>query len=135
MSNRIPGYRKWRILPSLFIMAVIFYFSNLPGDHLAVPLLFGSDKLLHFAAYGVLAASLLYALWTEEEKTARRPYVLTLIICLLYGISDEVHQSFIPLRYASVWDVVADFLGALFVVWAWRLITTRIIHKNTCQTG
>jgi len=33
-------------------------------------------------------------------------------LSILYGISDEIHQYFVPFRYSSVMDVVADGLGA-----------------------
>ena len=37
----------------------------------------------------------------------------TLVVCfsLLYAISDEFHQSFVPGRNADPWDVLADFVG------------------------
>ena len=43
------------------------------------------------------------------------------MIALLYAISDEIHQSFVPTREASVVDVLIDCAGAaagIFVVWA-----------------
>jgi VanZ family protein len=30
----------------------------------------------------------------------------------LFGLSDEIHQSFVPFRTADAWDVLADALGA-----------------------
>jgi len=41
--------------------------------------------------------------------------VLIVIFSTLYGMSDEWHQSFVPGRDASAWDVLADTLGALIV--------------------
>jgi VanZ family protein len=38
---------------------------------------------------------------------------------LLYGILDEVHQSHVPNRVASVSDVLADAVGAVLVVVIW----------------
>jgi VanZ family protein len=42
--------------------------------------------------------------------------VLAALLSALYGVSDEFHQSFIPGRFATVEDVVADSLGACFGV-------------------
>jgi VanZ family protein len=42
------------------------------------------------------------------------------LFCIIYGISDEFHQSFIPGRFPNIWDVLADGLGALRVVGWWR---------------
>ena len=60
--------------------------------------------------YGVLAALLLRA-------TGKAP--LSLLIAGLYGVSDEVHQHFVPGRSASAWDALADVLGAGIVCGMW----------------
>ena len=41
-----------------------------------------------------------------------------MILTVLYGISDEFHQSFVPSRDASVLDVLADLAGALLGILA-----------------
>ena len=70
--------------------------------------------------YGVLAATILYA-FQAELKNGRGVVFLaaTLTICILYGIGDEFHQSFIPGRFASVADLIADTLGAAAACVAW----------------
>ena len=42
----------------------------------------------------------------------RKAVVLSFIICLLYAISDEVHQTLIPGRSGEVSDVILDTIGA-----------------------
>jgi VanZ family protein len=37
----------------------------------------------------------------------------TVIICALYGISDEFHQSFVPNRDCEFMDWAADFVGII----------------------
>ena len=34
------------------------------------------------------------------------------LLATLYGVSDEFHQSFVPGRESSGWDVLADFVGS-----------------------
>jgi VanZ family protein len=34
-------------------------------------------------------------------------------VAILYGLSDEWHQSFVPGRTPDVWDLVVDAIGAL----------------------
>jgi len=105
----------------LAVMGTIFFLSHQPDYFVKLPDIFSFDKLLHAVAYGVLAATVLFAAPTElRKKSPSFTAVLAMIICLLYGISDEFHQSFIPGRYASIWDVAADLLGAAVVVWFWR---------------
>ncbi|MBU4129066.1 VanZ family protein, partial [bacterium] len=34
---------------------------------------------------------------------------------ILYALSDEIHQFFVPGREFDLWDLVADSLGIVFV--------------------
>ena len=103
------------------IMGMIFFLSHQPGDFARLPQFAGVDKAAHVFAYGLLAGAFLYGLhpFTHTSKGGATALIVV-IFCLLYGISDELHQSFIPGRDASVWDVVADMAGTILVV-AWWL--------------
>jgi VanZ family protein len=117
MLFRQPWYR---FVPMLSVMGIIFFLSHQPGDTVVLPDLPNIDKLLHSLVYGTLAAVTLYAI---PEKTIRRyPWrssVSVVLFCLLYGCSDEWHQSFIPGRSSSGWDIAADTLGAVVIVFFW----------------
>jgi VanZ family protein len=41
-----------------------------------------------------------------------RKVVLSLIICILYSISDEIHQTFVPGRGGNIIDVLIDSTGS-----------------------
>ncbi len=41
-----------------------------------------------------------------------RAWSLPLILCLIYAITDEIHQSFVPGRYPTSTDIGYDMLGA-----------------------
>lgn len=45
--------------------------------------------------------------------------------CVLYGISDEVHQSFVPERHASAVDLAVDAFAAAIGVASWELLSRR----------
>lgn len=113
--------RVIRWLPMLGAMGGIYFFSSLPGSSIHLPLFPGSDKLAHALAYAVLAGSVLAAL-NLAPGGPWRGYVLAFAISSLYGISDEIHQSFVPQRSADILDWLADSLGAalLLLVWRWR---------------
>jgi VanZ family protein len=101
-------------------MAVIFFLSHQPQGTFELPQFAGGDKLVHVFVYAILAASVLFALHPFINDSRRKSgAMLVLLFCLLYGITDEFHQSFIPGRVVSVWDVAADFFGALVVVFCW----------------
>jgi VanZ family protein len=74
---------------------------------------FGLDKAEHFLAYAVLAAAA--GLWISPASWRRRAWACFLLIAGIaaaYGLIDEIHQSFVPGRDCSVWDWLADALGA-----------------------
>jgi VanZ family protein len=64
-------------------------------------------KSAHFTEYGVLFWLLIRGPMVE------RPY-LALMLCVVYALSDEGHQVFVPGRSASLYDVALDSSGALF---------------------
>ena len=95
-------------LPVVVWAAVIFVLSDQP--HLTTNLGFWDTllrKSAHFAEYAVLGALLLRALDLR---------VAALTAGIAYAISDEIHQYFVPGRYASAWDVLLDSGGVLLGV-------------------
>ncbi len=109
-----------RVIPMLCVMGIIFFVSAQPGDRLQLSAFAGADKIAHALAYGLLAAVTLIAL-PDRLLTGRprRAAALVWAICLCYGISDELHQSFVPGRDASFGDLLADGLGAALVCIIW----------------
>jgi VanZ family protein len=104
-------------------MALLFYLSHQPG--IPVPELFPhQDKLLHATAFGVLAALSLMAMPLAKGGYSWRQVGIAVLIASLYGISDEVHQYFIPGRHADSLDWLADTAGALLGA----LVVARLSH-------
>lgn len=111
-------------MPALAWAALIFALSSIsqppsPPDGI-------TDKHEHFAAYAVLSALVLRGLsrgrWRGVTLATAGAAAL---IATLYGMSDEYHQSFVPLRTSSWLDVAADALGACVAaigLWAWAII-------------
>ena len=52
-----------------------------------------------------------------------------MLLCFLFAISDEWHQTFVPDRYGTVTDVLIDSLGIL-LAGGWLL---RRLRKSGCQ--
>lgn len=69
-------------------------------------------KNAHFFAYLVLGILTFNGL-KDSKITGGRGFILALIICILYAISDEIHQLFIPGRSGQVMDVAIDGMGSL----------------------
>ncbi len=94
-------------------MGVIFVLSASSDPLHGIRLPFFADKLLHggeFAVLGLLAARAFRA--AAPAPVERRFRVWAITLAVVYGLSDEWHQSLIPSRTVEVADVVADGLGA-----------------------
>ena len=98
-------------LPVALWCGLIFWLSGRPGldlmhvwgDMTWLELLdFVLRKMAHMVEYGVLF--LLARRGLSDRKA--------LLFCLLYAISDEVHQAFVPTRGPKVTDVAIDVLGS-----------------------
>lgn len=95
--------------------------SSQPGATLPLPQIVGLDKLLHAIAYAVLAAAASYAFPAWLARPAGRfKGIWIVLFCVLYGLSDEFHQTFIPQRTATLGDLLADGFGAFCWVAASR---------------
>jgi VanZ family protein len=90
--------------------ALIFYLSSLPGSTVPSPF-FAADKIFHLVIYAVLGYLVARALVCHGWKR-RALVMLALLLCLLYGASDEMHQSFVPDRTPSFMDLAADAVGS-----------------------
>ena len=109
-----------RYVPVTLVMGTIFFLSHQPAAELRLPPFFGLDKVAHAVAYAALAGTLLYGL--EPDIRSRKPQIIgvtVILFCLFFGITDELHQSFIPGRVPSVADLLADVAGAALVVFGW----------------
>jgi VanZ family protein len=108
--------RKFLLLLTCLWAGLIFYLSHQPGT--LVPTLFPmQDKFLHFTAYAILG---FLGMGSVRAMTHGYRPEQAWVICLLvglYGISDEIHQYFIPGRMPDVLDVAADIAGGILGTW------------------
>ena len=105
---------KW--IPAVFIACCSFYLSSLEQiDHM--PEFWNADKVVHFFCFSGFCFWVSFACNIKSYKMTWLP---TLIVSL-WGVSDEIHQSFVPGRSVSVFDWMADtagaFVGAVIFVW------------------
>ena len=108
MSKALQIVLRWRA--ALLMMLVIFFVSARPPSDL--PNFEWADRIVkkggHMIGYALLAISYWRAFHFQRQK-----WWLAWCLAVLYAITDEFHQSFIPGRFPSVWDVlIFDNLGA-----------------------
>jgi VanZ family protein len=83
-------------------MVLIFILSSIPGKELPVLPFPGFDKIVHIIEYSVLG----FLLSGIGKNT-----VFIFLVGLLYGLSDEIHQIFVPFREFSLLDILSDAVG------------------------
>jgi len=111
-------------VPVIVYAALIFVVSAQPHPERLFPSFLEQlgDKFLHVVEYGVLAV-LCYRAFRHAwyGRGAPTALVLAIVVATVYGISDEVHQAFVPSRTTDPWDVIADLAGACLGGWLWFL--------------
>ena len=114
MMPPLRGKKVWYFFifwfPVILYSAIIFYVSSL--SNVPTPLSgFQFDKAIHMAEYAVFGF-----LVARAVNGGRRPLLNGVVrwasvLAILYGMSDEYHQSFVAGRDASWLDLVADGIG------------------------
>ena len=117
------GWFWWHWIPVVAYAGFIFYLSSwsaLPGPTIWLLRLIG-DKGLHAVEYGILGVLCYRAFrFAAGPRAARSALLLAVLVSTGYGVTDEIHQAFVPLREPSPWDVLADGAGASVVSWLWH---------------
>jgi len=128
LSNLIKFFRYW--FPLIIYCIFIFIQSSFPSIE-SVPELPYIDKLLHFFTYAVLGALFLRAYKTLQiRNNLKFLIILSVLSSSLYGISDEMHQYFVPSRSFEYFDILADVLGSLFGVFIYQFIIEKLIDNR-----
>lgn len=78
-------------------------------------------KIAHFSQFALLSF-LLYNAFYQTRKTKRLSPVLPLLCGVLYAVSDEVHQIFVPGRACMLMDMGIDSLGCLLGILCFFLL-------------
>ena len=107
-----PALRLW--LPVVAWAGLIFVLSSVPNLGTGLG---GWDlvlrKIAHAGEFAVLGALLL--------RATGRPG-LAVVLGVLYAVSDEVHQEFVPTRMGSPLDVAIDAVGVALGVLLWQRV-------------
>ena len=110
-----------RWLPLMIFCLAIYIQSSYPSPE-EIPTFTFADKILHFGAYGLLGVLFFRAYETLPLKANKTLLIFMSIgSATLYGISDEVHQYFVPLRQADMMDAVANTVGSICGVYFYHL--------------
>ena len=89
----------------------LFVLSANPGDGTDWNIFPHSDKVAHVLMYGPLGFFLYFAMQSQPGPFGNAPIAWSWIWGTLYGVSDEVHQYFVPGRFMDGADLIADSIG------------------------
>lgn len=84
-------------------------------------------KLAHFTEYLILGFLTINML---NKNDISKKYLLSILICIIYATSDEIHQIFVPGRACQIRDVLIDSIGSITGVYLYKLINTKILKNN-----
>ena len=108
-------------------MEGIFLGINLTGEQMlaaAYAIEWIVRKAAHITEYAVLAAAVFFALyfWTNKKRVL---YFSTVVFCIFYAVTDEIHQLFVKGRSGRISDVLIDAVGVLIATGLIYLIKER----------
>jgi len=113
--------KSWLLV--IVYACLIFYLSSQP--YVSIPSriekIDPENIILHICEYSILGFLLLKA--TGEEKL-----FLSFALGSFYGITDEIHQSFVPNRTSSPIDAIADSVGVIMGIYLRRKLSVRGSH-------
>ncbi len=97
---------------TILIAITIFYMSSIPGEEINTPnTIINLSTVYHFGIFALLTLFLILS--TTNKKLTTKQFIIILSIVIIYAISDEIHQIFIPNRFASIKDIITDSIGGL----------------------
>jgi VanZ family protein len=121
LNRTLADKKEFKIfyaLPLIAWMAVIFVLSSIPGDALPHTDVKNADKIAHLTLYGILAVLSVVAFShyaSAKNRSLVSFYVVSTVVCLGYGASDEIHQLFVRNRSCDIFDFLADAAAVIIV--------------------
>jgi VanZ family protein len=116
--------KKYLWIAVIIYAALIFVGSSIPGTEIDTgpP---GFDKVLHLFEYLILSFLIYFAIVSDNRIINYKIiFFISFLLSSLYGISDEIHQLFVPNRFFELLDIFTDSIGSLLgSFWAFKIST------------
>jgi VanZ family protein len=123
------------LIPTLAYCGVIFYLSSIPSLKLPPPFPH-FDKVVHFCEYGGLSVLIVAGLRRARHKfSAGMRIAVPVLLCALYGLSDEIHQLFVVGRTFDLLDLAADAAGAAVAAGVLLFVIGKVGSKGLRNKG
>ena len=79
-------------------------------------------KIAHYTEYLILG---LLVINMYIKNNINNLYLISIIFCIIYAISDEIHQFLIPGRACQIKDILIDSIGSITGIYLYKLISKR----------
>jgi len=125
----IENKRYISIILTIAFAVEIFLVSSIPGSKttdIHSPLI---PIIYHFTVFFLLNFFLFFSI-KGKNKISSSYIIAALILSLIYSISDEFHQSFVPMRSPDLNDILTDSIGLSISV----LLAAFISKKSNQQS-
>jgi len=120
-------------LPLLLWCYLIFFLSGIPNLRTNLPGAWDLvlRKIAHMIEYAVLYVLAFRALSNDFAEYGKRKLVISAaVFALLYACTDEIHQSYVPTRGPSFYDVLIDSVGIMIGYTAYNFALEKGFFKN-----
>ena len=115
-------------LPVIIWAGLIFYFSSHPRIDSGVEKVQAGvldlilRKCVHIFEYFMLNVLFYRAIKGSFNLDGKRLFFYSVLFCVLYALMDEYHQTFVPTRTGSIYDVMVDSIGIAiaYVILRWK---------------
>lgn len=105
--------KRW--LPSVLMCILIFSLSSLGGASISADP--GVDRVSHKFTHMVI-----YFVLTLTFYRGSKSVIISVLLTILYGITDEIHQLYVPTRSGHILDILTDAsAGIIAGGFLWKL--------------
>jgi VanZ family protein len=117
ISKRMSNF----FLPPFIWAGFIFILSSMKfSSQGGIP---GLDKVAHFIEYFVLTILVYRLLFSGLKVEKNFSGYFTYLLVFIFSVTDEFHQSFVPTREVSLFDILSDTIGATAAIFSlWKLL-------------
>ena len=94
-------------------MTFVFYLSSQPAEASAEIWILGIPTVvMHVGEYAILGL-LMNSVMTQIFSRASKSILYSSVLSSFYGVTDEIHQHFVPTRCFDIHDILADTAGGV----------------------
>lgn len=113
-NQKFNTQRKFYLIMTILTAAVIFYASTIETTA-GVPSGLNLAMVYHFGVFFMFTFFLTLTVINHDSNLTRTLSII-LLISLIYAFTDELHQLFVPGRFASLKDILTDITGSVFAL-------------------